>query len=77
MDRHCSTLTGGISQTAADGTEFRFRLTANDLNAIKAMTDLATENNDTYLNYTSELVRDVFYFPRSSWQPTEHQLCSE
>ena len=52
-------LTGGSRITSMDGTEFRFRLINSDLGRVKAAIDLATSQNNTYLNFTSDLVTDV------------------
>ena len=63
------TLSGGLSLTSIDGTEFRFRLDSDDLNAIKANTDLATTMNNTFLNFTTDLVSDVSTTPNRFGNP--------
>ena len=63
------TLTGGTSLTSTDSTSFLFRLSASDLSAIKANTDLATSINNTFLNFTSALVSDVSISPIATGNP--------
>ena len=46
-----------------DSTVFQFRLSATDLGTVKAVIDLATSQNDVYLNFTTALVSDVSFMP--------------
>ena len=53
------TLTGGTRLTNRDSAMFGFRMTNEDLQALKAIDFIATSLNDTYLNFTADLVSDV------------------
>ena len=52
------TLTGGDT-SGGNAPSLTFSLALNDLNNLKANTDLATNSNDTFIRYTSEMIADT------------------
>jgi len=74
--------TGGTCITNVDSTVFQFRLSATDLGTVKAVIDLATSQNDVYLNFTTALVSDVSFMPNLvnitsltiNWSPASEDI---
>lgn len=52
------TLTGGVLLSEPSAASLQVALTVQDLNAIKALTDLATSVEDTFLSHTPNLTTD-------------------
>ena len=58
-------LTGGQSLVSSNDLVYSFMLVPNDVTAIKAMENLASSGNDTFINFTSNLVDDLAIPPNS------------